>query len=336
MVIAAIGRVAHHRVVPARQVVMVIYPGLQSLDLVGPTEVLATANRLLSQPEYQLTIAATVAGPVRTSSGLVITADTTLGNIRRPLDTLLVVGGTGTMDALADPELVSQVRRLARLSGRVTSVCSGTFLLAEAELLDGRRATTHWEWCSALARLYPDIEVDPDPIYVRDGNVYTSAGVTAGMDMALALVEDDLGRDVALAVARQLVLFLHRPANQAQMSAQLAGQLAERSGLREAQRWIADHPEADLSVAALARRVGMSERNFARCFKAETGITPGRYVERARLEGARRLLEDTDRAVFDVAAACGFGTAETMRRSFLRALGCGPTDYRRRFGVGAA
>lgn len=336
MVVAAISRVAHDVVVSARQVVMVIYPGLQSLDLAGPTEVLATANRLLTRPEYQLTVAAMAAGLVRTSSGLVITADTALGDIRRPIDTLLVVGGTGTMDALADTDLVSQVRRLARLSGRVASVCSGTFLLAEAGLLDGRRATTHWEWCSALARMYPGVAVDPDPIYVQDGNVYTSAGVTAGMDLALALVDRDLGRDVALAVARQLVLFLHRPANQAQMSAQLAGQLAERSGLREAQRWIADHPEADLSVAALAGRVGMSERNFARCFKAETGITPGRYVERARLEAARRLLEDTDRAVFDVATACGFGTAETMRRSFLRSLGCGPTDYRRRFGVGAA
>jgi transcriptional regulator GlxA family with amidase domain len=336
LVIAATGRFAHDRPVPARQVVMVVYPGIQSLDLVGPTEVFATASRLAGRAEYRITVASTEGGTVGTTSGLSLTADTALPAIRRPVDTLMVVGGMGTQAALGDASLIAHIERLARISRRVASVCSGSFLLAEAGLLKGRRATSHWEWCDALAARYPEVEVDPDPIYVRDGNVYTSAGVTAGMDLALALVHEDLGRDVALGVARQLVLFLHRPANQAQLSAQLAGQMAERNGLREAQRWVAEHPGTDLGVAVLARRVGMSERNFARCFKAETGTTPGRYVERVRLEAARRLLEDTDRSVASVAAQCGFGTAETMRRSFLRALGCGPSDYRRRFGVGAA
>jgi transcriptional regulator GlxA family with amidase domain len=336
LVIAATGRLAHDQRVPPRQVVMVVYPGIQSLDLVGPTEVFATANQLAGRAEYRIVVASDDGGPLGTSSGLSLSADSRLAAIRRPVDILMVVGGMGTNAALADATLIAQIGRLARISRRVTSVCSGSFLLAEAGLLNGRRATSHWQWCDTMAKRYPDVEVDADPIYVRDGNVYTSAGVTAGMDLALALVEEDLGRDVALGVARQLVLFLHRPANQAQLSAQLAGQLAERNGLREAQRWIAEHPETDLGVAVLARRVGMSERNFARCFKAETGATPGRYVERVRLEAARRLLEDSDQSLASVAAACGFGTAETMRRSFLRALGCGPSDYRRRFGAGAA
>jgi len=326
-------------VVRSRPVVLVVYPGIQSLDLVGPTEVFATVNRIVGRAEYGLTVASVTGpagGPMPTTSGLSIAVDASLASLRGPVDTLVVVGGWGTIEALENAELIGQIQRLAGVSRRVTSVCSGSFLLAEAGLLDGRRATSHWQWCDALAQRYPRVTVDPDPIYVRDGDVYTSAGVTAGMDLALALVEEDLGRDVALAAARQLVLFLHRPANQAQLSAQLAGQLAERDALREAQHVIAEHPEADLGVAALADRVGMSERNFARCFKAETGTTPGRYVERVRLETARRLLEDTAASVAVVAERCGFGTAETMRRSFLRTLGCGPSDYRRRFGAGAA
>jgi transcriptional regulator GlxA family with amidase domain len=210
-------------------------------------------------------------------------------------------------------------------------VCSGAFVLAQAGLLDGRRATTHWRACDLLARSFPLVQVEADPIYVRDGNVFTSAGVTAGMDLALAMVEDDHGRDVALAIARRLVLFLRRPANQSQFSAPLRAQLAERDGIREAQRLVDEHPEGDCSVAALARAATMSERNFARCFTAEVGITPARYVERVRVETARRLLEDTDQSVEQVAAAAGFGTSETMRRTFLRTVRTTPTEYRRRF-----
>ena len=210
-------------------------------------------------------------------------------------------------------------------------MCSGAFVLAEAGLLDGKRATTHWRVCDLLARSFPAVEVDPDPIYVRDGNVWTSAGVTAGMDLALALVEEDLGRDVALAIARRMVLFLRRPANQSQFSAPLQAQAAERDGIREAQHLVTEHPEGDCSVAALARAAAMSERNFARCFTDEVGVTPARYVERVRVETARRLLEDTDEGVEAIAAAAGFGTAETMRRTFLRLLRTNPTEYRRRF-----
>ena len=219
----------------------------------------------------------------------------------------------------------------------MTSVCSGAFLLAEAGLLDGRRATTHWSVCDVLAQLYPAVEVDPEPIFVRDGNVYTSAGVTAGMDLALALVEDDLGRDVALAVARRLVLFLRRPGNQAQFE-RAARQRSWRSATTCARcsGGSPTIPRSDLSVAALASRAQMSERSFARWFAHEVGVTPGRYVEQVRIEAARRILEESDDPIARVARACGFGTAETMRRSFLRALRTGPTEYRRRFRSQAA
>lgn len=317
--------------VTTRPIVVAVFDGLQALDLAGPVEVFDMANRLCGRPEYAVTLAASGRGTVTTSSGIEVNVGASLGEVRHAPDTLMVVGGLGTAGSLGDAELLRQIRRLARQARRVTSVCSGAFLLAEVGLLDGRRATTHWAWCEELAARYPAIEVDASPIYVRDGNVATSAGVTAGMDLALALVEEDLGRQPALDVARQLVLFLRRPANQAQLSARLHGQLAERGALREAQRRIVEHPEGDLSVSALARAVGMSPRHFARCFRREVGQPPGRYVLATRVEAARQLLEDTDRAVTDVAVACGFGTPETMRRAFLRALGCGPAELRRRF-----
>ena len=314
-----------------RTVALVVFPGLQGLDAMGPGEVFGTANRLAGRAVYDVLVAAVEAGPVRTASGLGLVADTALAELRGPLDTLMVVGGEGTTEAVADERLVSQVRRLAPLARRVTSVCSGAFVLAQAGLLDGRRATTHWSVCDLLAQAFPAVTVEPDPIFVRDGQITTSAGVTAGMDMALALVEEDLGRDLALAVARQLVMFLRRPANQSQFSAQLAAQLAERDGLRDAQRFVLEHPERDCSVAALARVALMSERHFARCFTEEVGVTPARYVERVRVETARRLLEETDHGVEAVADLAGFGTPETMRRTFLRVLRTNPSDYRNRF-----
>ena len=314
-----------------RDVLIVAFPGLQGLDLVGPMEVFSTANRNLGQPAYRIEVAAAAAGPVETSAGLVLHAHRALTDVTDPIDTLVVVGGDGTEAAVVDPVFVDEVRRVAGLARRVTSVCSGAFVLAQAGLLDGRRATTHWTVCELLADLFPQIDVDPDPIFVRDGHVYTSAGVTAGMDLALALVEDDLGRDLALSVARRLVLFLRRPGNQSQFSAQLAAQMAERDGLRDAQRLVIDHPESDCSVAALARVAAMSERHFARCFTEEVGVTPARYVERVRVETARRLLEDTEEGVEAVAARAGFGTAETMRRTFLRVLRASPSEYRMRF-----
>lgn len=313
------------------EIVYVVFPGLQVLDLTGPHDVLARANLIAGAPVYRSTVAARTAGPVTASSGLTIVAEEALADIDRDIDTLMVVGGHGTPEALGDRTLVDDVRRLAARARRVTAVCSGAFLLAEAGLLDGRRATTHWQVWEHLAAMYPAIDVDPDPIHVKDGNVYTSAGVTAGMDLALALVEEDHGRELALAIARALVLFLKRPANQSQFSAHLAAQTAERDVLREVQTFITEHPEADLSVPALARRAAMSERHFARCFTAEVGLTPARYVERVRVETARRLLEETSDGVESIALRCGFGTPETMRRTFLRLLRTSPTEYRRRF-----
>jgi transcriptional regulator GlxA family with amidase domain len=317
--------------VPTRTVVTVVFPGFQALDAVGPTEVFDGTRRPTGAVDYRVITTAAEAGWVESSSGLGFRVERALRDVQGPIDTLLVAGGDGTAAAVGDRELVREIRRVAAVSRRVTSVCSGAFLLAETGLLDGRRATTHWSVCALLARTYPAVHVEPEPIFVRDGNVATSAGVTAGMDLALALVEEDLGRDVALAVARRLVLFLRRPANQSQFSAQLSAQVAEHDALREVQAHIAEHPEADLSVSALARHASMSERNFARHFRAQVGLTPARYVEQVRVEAARRRLEESDDSVDVVARSCGFGTAETLRRTFLRSLRTTPTEYRRRF-----
>ncbi|MFL5908454.1 MAG: GlxA family transcriptional regulator, partial [Solirubrobacterales bacterium] len=222
-------------------------------------------------------------------------------------------------------------RSASRRSRRVTSVCSGAFLLARAGLLEGRTVTTHWASTAELARRHPELRVDPNPIFVRDGNVWTSAGVTSGMDLSLALVEEDLGRDIAVEVARWLVLFLQRPGGQAQFSTHLSAQLAERQPLRELQAWIADNLDADLRVEALAERAAMSPRNFARFFHRETGITPAAYVEELRVERARQLLEESDESIELVSSRCGFGTPETMRRAFARRVGAAPADYRARF-----
>lgn len=316
-----------------REIVVVAFDGVQSLDVTGPVEVFAAATAALGEASggYNVRLLTASGEPITTSSGLGLLPHGDLGAAPRRIDTVVVAGGDGTVAALADPALTTWLRTTAPRCRRVTSVCSGAFLLAEAGLLDGRRATTHWSVCATLARAYPAITVDPEPIYVRDGDVWTSAGVTAGMDLALALVEEDHGRELALHVARRLVLFLRRPANQAQFSVQLAAQFADRAPLRELQSWVADHPDADLSVEAMARRAAMSPRHFARAFRAEVGMTPARYVERVRVEAARRRLEESDDAVERVAAECGFGTAETMRRTFVRALGVPPAEYRRRF-----
>jgi transcriptional regulator GlxA family with amidase domain len=306
--------------------VIVVFDGVQSLDVTGPAEVLAGAG-------WSVRLVSRDGAPVRTSSGITIVPDGDLPSARGAIDALIVAGGEGTPGAMFDTTLTTWLRRAARRSRYVTSVCSGAFVLAEAGLLDGRRATTHWSVCDQLAARYPSVSVDPDPIYVRDGDVWTSAGVTAGMDLALAIVEEEQGRDVALAIARRLVLFLRRPGNQSQFSAQLSVQTADRDALREIQRFVAEHPDADLSVDALAWRAAMSPRHFARCFRDETGSTPARFVEAARVEAARRRLEESTDAVETIALACGFGTAETMRRAFVRTLHVPPTEYRRRFAA---
>ena len=317
-----------------RTVLLVLFDQVQALDVTGPLEVFAGANTWRTghgaAPEYEIRTASLGGRSVRTSSGLRLTPDADLLEFGDPgPDMLVVPGGEGSRRPA--PGLAGWLRAHAPQAARLVSVCTGTFLLAEAGLLEGRRVTTHWAYCGALAAQYPGLTVDPNPIYIRDGHVATSAGVTAGIDLALALVEDDLGREVALQIARNLVVFLRRPGNQTQFSAQLASQVANREPLREVQRWIADHPAADLSVQTLASQASLSPRQFARAFTAEVGMPPGRYVDRARLEAARRRLEDTADGVEQTARCCGYGTPEAMRRAFVRTLGVSPGEYRRRF-----
>jgi transcriptional regulator GlxA family with amidase domain len=320
----------------SRRIVFVAYPGITALDLVGPHEVFAAADevarRTRRDPDaYRIEVVAPEAGAVRTTRGPAIVADRAMSSARGAIDTLVIVGGEEARQAATDAGFVAGVARLARRSRRVTSVCTGAWLLAAAGILDGRRATTHWARCKEFATEFPKVTVEADPIFVRDGNVWTSAGVTAGMDLALALVDDDLGRDVALMTARQLVLFVQRPGGQSQFSAQLGAQLAARQPIRELQQWIVEHPDGDLGVDRLAARVAMSPRHFARVFREEVGATPAAYVERVRVEVARRLLETTDFGIDEIAGAAGFGTPETTRRAFARRVGTSPSEYRDRF-----
>lgn len=312
------------------RVVIPIFAGVQALDVTGPAEVFSIAARLGAHG-YEIELTAAGGSPVRTSSGLQLTPQRALSSVRGGLDTLIVPGGQGTRQALEHSELIGWIARTAPRARRVASVCTGAFLLAEAGLLDGRRVTTHWSACEALGRRYPALTVEEDPIFIRDGEVWTSAGVTAGIDLALALVEADAGNDAALAVARQLVMFVRRPGGQAQFSAQLAARVADRHPLREVQEWIPDNLGSDLNVEALAERAHMSPRNFARAFKREIGITPAAYVERARIERAQQLLQNPRAAIKDVALQCGFGSEDRMRRSFQRRVGVGPAGYRDRF-----
>ena len=321
-----------------RRIAIVTFDGAQSLDVTGPLETFAIASAQAAErtpqaaPAYQVEVLAAQAGPVRMNSGLRLVADRAYGRVQGGIDTLVVSGG----DVAAAARDVLLRRWLARMAGRVrrlASVCSGSFILAEAGLLDGRRATTHWAGVPLMTRRYPRITVEPDSIFVRDGTVYTSAGVTAGIDLALALVEEDLGRSIALATARRLVVFLKRPGGQSQFSSHLAAQEVASGALRDLPAWIIEHLDEDLAVERLAARVAMSPRNFARVFRRETGTTPAKYVERARVEAARRRLEDGREGLGEVATACGFGSGEHMRRTFLRHVGVVPHDYRRRFRV---
>jgi transcriptional regulator GlxA family with amidase domain len=321
------------------------YSPVQALDVTGPVEVFSLANRLAArglagragrrQP-YRVEIVSPDGRPLETSAGYALSVHAGLARVRGPLDTLLVAGGEGSREAMEDARLRAWLRRREPGIRRVASVCSGALVLAAAGLLDGRRATTHWSLCTFMAERFPEVRVEPDPIFVRDGKFAASAGITAGMDLALALLEEDLGREPALEVARWLVLFTRRPGGQAQFSHQLAAGWAEKEPLREVQGWLADHLESDLDVTVLARRAGMSPRNFARVFTREVGMTPARYVEAARVEAARQRLERTRHGVDRIAADCGFGSAETLRRAFLRVLKVTPSEYRERFRPVAA
>jgi transcriptional regulator GlxA family with amidase domain len=327
---------------PVRRVVLVAFPDAQVLDVTGPLEVLSNSNRRLDMlqdrrsPRYTIEIAAHEAGPVRTTSGIQLLADRAFRDVRGPIDSLLVAGGDGTRAACRDRALVDFVRRAGTRARRVASICTGTFVLAEAGLLDGRRATTHWANCAVLARQYPRVTVESDPIFVRDGKFWSSAGVCAGMDLALALAEEDHGRELALTVAKWMVLFLKRPGGQSQFSVGLAAQATEHERIRDLQTWVQAHLGDELAISRLAKRVAMSPRNFARVFAREVGETPARWVERARVEAAQRLLEESDLGVDAVAERCGFGSAETLRRAFLRQIRVSPSAYRARFRSAAA
>jgi transcriptional regulator GlxA family with amidase domain len=313
-----------------RRVVIVTFDSGQILDVTGPLEVFSHASRFLPAVRYRTEVVTTRGGPVRASCGLEF-ASCPITEVTGPVDTLMVAGGAAIHAAVADTELLAQVRRLATDARRVTSVCSGAFVLAAAGLLDGRRATTHWADCGLLDDTYVDVTVDPDAIYVHDGNVWTSAGVTAGIDLTLALVADDHGRQAAATVARQLVVYLQRSGGQAQFSALLAGQAADTEPVRDLLSWLRDHLTNDLSVAALARQINLSERQFTRVFKAEVGATAADHVEAVRLESACRLLETTNRTIEQIAKTCGFGTPETMNRTFRRRLNTTPGDHRHHY-----
>jgi transcriptional regulator GlxA family with amidase domain len=315
-----------------RTVVHVAYPGIAILDLAGPAEVFAVANRMAeSGARYRSLVASVDGRPITGDSGLRLDVDAPLSEVRGRVDTLLISAGLTYVDAIRSEELLAQVCRLAGKARRVASTCVGAFVLAAAGLLDGRVATTHWAFCEELRQRFPKVRIEPDRIFVRDDNVFTSAGVTAGMDLALALVEADHGVEVARKVARWLVIFVQRPGGQSQFSERLAYPVPSDSALRAVLDEIVAEPSADHSVPRLAARAALSERHFARLFTAELGTTPARFVERVRVEAARELLEAGRTPVEAVAGLAGFGSAETMRRAFLRVLGVGPADYRARF-----
>ena len=314
------------------RVVVVTFDSAQILDVTGPLEVFSHASRFVPSVQYRSEVVSVRGGPVRASCGLQF--DTAaIAAIRAPVDTLVVAGGEGIGAAVADELLLHHVRRLAGHARRVTSVCSGAFVLAAAGLLDGRRATTHWADCAQLGASYSRVTVDADAIYVRDGNVWTSAGVTAGIDLALALVAEDHGHRAAATVARQLVVYLQRSGGQTQFSALMATQAADTQPVRDLLSWLLDHLDGDLSLAALARQINLSERQFTRVFKAEVGTTAADHVETVRLESACRLLETTNRSIEHIAKRCGFGTAETMNRTFRRRLDTTPGDHRHHFSA---
>jgi transcriptional regulator GlxA family with amidase domain len=325
-----------------RRIVIVAYPGVQALDVAGPYEVFSSASRVVTAegtnglPDaYTVELVSPGGTMVSTESGLPL-GTAPLPHPPRPIDTLVVPGGTGSRTARYDVALVDWIRDAAATSRRIVTVCSGAFLVAEAGLADGCTMTTHWARAQRLADDYPTIHVDPDPIYVHDGRLWSSAGVTAGIDLSLALVEDDLGTEVAQTVARWLVMFLRRPGGQTQFAAPVWMPRAERSVIRSVQAAIEERPDADHSVPALATRASMSPRHFTRVFTAEVGEAPGQYVERVRTEAARRALEDSGDTVAVVARRCGFGSAETLRRTFVKRLGIPPDQYRRRFGAAAS
>lgn len=329
------------KAVETKSIVMVGYEGAQILDIAGPLEMFAAANILHERPDeggsppYEISLLAKDAGPFETTGGLSLVAHESLEEFSGEVDTLMVSGGDGTLQALEDETLLDFIRQTAGRARRIVSICSGAFLLAEAGLLEGRRATTHWNAAAYFKKRYPDIELEEDAIYVRDGNVWSSAGVTSGMDLALALIALDLGADTALEVARKNVIFMLRPGGQSQFSSHLKAASGGEGPVGRAMQWIVSHLKDDLSLPQLSNIAAMSERTFLRKFKGVADMTPAKYVEAVRLETARQKLEASDHSVDVIADECGFGSSERMRRVFHRQLGVAPQQYRDRFQITA-
>ena len=325
-------------VTTVRTIGVVAFDGVEIIDLTGPMEVFALANLGLQragitrEPAYLIRILAKQAGLVTASCGLKLQADVAYADLQEELDTLIIPGSPDVSCVVSDTHLTDWVRFMAPRVRRLVSVCTGAFLLAETGLLDGRRATTHWAYCDSLAADYPAVRVEADRIFLRDGVISTSGGITSGIDLALALLEEDWGRESALLTARYMVVFLQRPGGQSQFSSYLASEATQHPDVRALQLWIMEHPAEDLRLETLASRMAMSTRNFARVFLAETGMTPAKFVEKARLDAARHYLATSDYRIEMAAKVSGFGDAERMRRAFLRNLGINPLDYRARFG----
>ncbi|MEM7172367.1 MAG: GlxA family transcriptional regulator [Pseudomonadota bacterium] len=327
-------------------VVTLIYPGVTLLDACGPAQAFATANRALERrgraPRYEVVMASLAGGPVATDTGVTLGTLSLAEAAARPMDTVIVAGGDGVFNLAEEVRIVYWVRAAARTCRRVASSCMGAFVTGKAGLLDGRRVTTHWRHLEELQRDHPASRVEGDPLFVKDGNVWSSAGCTAGIDMALAMIEEDLGHEIAMDIAQALVVFLKRPGGQSQFSNVLIAQGHNGAGgpggvrgrhFGELQAWVAENLMADLSVEALAERAGMSPRNFSRLYKTATGLSPAKSMECLRVEGAKRLLEQSHLSVAQVAAQTGLGDEQRLRRAFLRHSGVTPAEYRRKFGA---
>jgi transcriptional regulator GlxA family with amidase domain len=325
-----------------RHIAMVVYPNCLMIDAVAPMEVFNFANIALqllgriprTESVYTLAIVAEQCGPVKSSSGICVYADKSYEDLNEGIDTLMVAGATHEAyleAAIQDAKMRNWLIQMMPKVRRMVSICTGALILAGSGLLDGRKATTHWRWCDQLALQNRTIRVEPDKIFVRDGNTYTSGGVTAGIDLALSLVEEDWGWEVANLVARGMLIFMRRPGGQSQFSHYIFNEAKTRKDFRELQAWIVSNPSADLSVEHLAERMAMSPRNFSRLFCQEMGITPAKFVEHVRLEAARNMMLQTDLPMENVAANCGFGSAEQMRRSFQRILKTTPQEHRSLF-----
>ena len=308
-----------------RKVVISGPPPVQILDVTGPLEVFSNV------PDYQVDIVASDGSELLTGRGVRLAGAIPRQSITGQIDTLVIAGGAGAESGHYDEDYVQWIRETAKRSRRVASICTGAFLLAAAGLLDGKRVVTHWKFCGRLAKEFPKVNVLPDPIFLRDGAVYTSAGITAGIDLCLALVEEDHGHEAALAIARQLVMFLVRPGGQSQYSHMLSHQAATSEPLRELQVYMLEHLNADLSVEALAERMGMSPRHFSRVCLREMKMSPGQFVDRLRVEAAQQMIDSSSRGLKEIADECGFGSADSMRRIFQRVLGVTAGEYIQRF-----